>query len=178
MRLLSLDLATHLGWCYGDPEAGDPVSGHHRLPSTGDEIGPFGAAYGEFLRAMLKEARPTNVVMEAPMQTTGGKTPMATMQKLQGLCYHTEVICWNHGGIDCRQVPAATWKKAFTGSGRASKSQKPYPVIVACRERGWNHVTDDNEADAIGIWVYAAGMLAPKKALRFDPLGRAGLLIA
>ena len=177
LRLLSLDLATHLGWAYGDTDHDDPVSGHYRLPSTGEEIGPFGAAYGEWLLKMIAEARPEWCVMEAPMQTTGGKTPMATMQKLQGLCYHTEVICW-HKEIKCRQVPAATWKKTFTGSGKASKSQRPYPVLRACHQRGFNRVVDDNEADAIGIWVHAAGLLAPKQALRFDPLGRAGLLIA
>ena len=111
------------------------------------------------------------------MPTQGGKSPIATTLKLQGLCYHTELIGWARG-IICRQVHVAHWKKAFTGNGMASKAKARatggvYPVILACRQRGWQ-VRDDNEADALGLFVYACGLAAPKDVARFDPLMRAG----
>ncbi len=179
MRLLSLDLATRLGFAYGDLLVGDPVSGWHQLPSGTREnpnVGGFASAYNRFLRDMIEEARPDKIVMEEPMLAQADRGSPVTGLKLTGLCYHTEFVC-DELGIDCRQVHTSTWKAAFVG-GKVSKKMKPYPVTRKCHERGFNLVKDNNEADAIGIWVYAAGKLAPKAALRFDPLGRAGLLIA
>lgn len=176
-RLLTLDLATHLGWAYGSAHEGDPVSGAHRLPVTGEDIGAFAVAYDRWLHAMVREAEPTFCVFEAPMATTAGRSTLATTQKLQGLCWHTEFVCRTYG-IEYRQVAAASWKKMFTGSGSASKAKARatggvYPVISACRERGWD-VTNDNQADALGIFVYACAIIDQSRVSRFDPLARYG----
>lgn len=169
MRLLSLDLATTLGWASGDTEAGDPVSGIRKLPSTGDDIGRFLVAYNEFLQQLIADQRPDLIVMEAPMPTQSGRSTQSTILKLYGLCSHTEMVAV-YKRIEVRQVAAATWKKGFCGNGRASKSDKPYPVITRCHALGWEHVKNDNEADALGIWTYSVRFASPGKEQRFDPL--------
>jgi hypothetical protein len=55
-------------------------------------------------------------------------------------------------------VPALTIKKFWTGSG---KSKKP-DMIAEAQKRGYD-VTDDNEVDAIAIFVYAQEVLFNNK---------------
>lgn len=171
MRLLSLDLATRLGWASGDTEAGDPVSGYYQLPKTGEDIGRFIAAYHNFLVQLIKDQDPELIVFEEPINNAG-KTTLSTLLKLWGLCSHTEFVAtWKK--IHVRQVNSGTWKKGFVGRGGFGKSAKPYPVLVACHERGWEHIVDDNEADAVGLWCFSVRFASPGKEARFDPLARA-----
>lgn len=172
MQLLSLDLATRLGFAHGDSVTADkPVAGWHQLPATGEDIGRFALAYHDWLRAIVADVRPDMIVFEEPMPDQAGRTPITTSLKLKGLCWHTEFYC-KVKGIRCAQVHASTWKKAFTGSARASKSQKPYPVVTSCRQRGWD-IIDDNAADAAGIWYHACTLVSAEAAVRHDPLFRA-----
>lgn len=171
MRLLVLDLATRLGWSSGDTEAGDPVSGFHKLPSgsTNDaKIGEFLEAYHMWLIDKLKEQDPSMVVFEAPIPATG-RTNMTTLMRLWGLCNHTEFVC-QMKGIDVRQVSAVTWKNAICKQGNFSKAVKPYPPIRKCHELGWEHIKDDNEADALCLWIYSVRFASPGAEARFDPL--------
>lgn len=170
MQLLSLDLATKLGWAYGNTEAGDPVSGSFQLPKTGNELGPFLAAYGRWLQPMVQNHGIELIVMEEPIMPNG-MTQMATLLKLYNLVGTTERGAY-HWGVPVRQVPAGSWKKAFCGKGNFGKKTSPYPPIVRCHELGWDHVNDDNEADALGLWVYSAGAVTPGAGTRFDPLFR------
>lgn len=170
MQMLALDLATKLGWAYGDTEAGEPVSGSFQLPKSGVELGPFLAAYGQWLQPMVQKHGIEIIVMEEPIMPNG-MTQMATLLKLYNLIGTTErgAYAW---AVPVRQVPASTWKKYFCGKGNVGKSTKPYPPIVRCHELGWEHIKDDNEADALGLWCYSAGVISPRSAVRFDPLFR------
>lgn len=168
MRLLALDLATRLGFAYGDSARGNPVAGWHQLPRTGDDIGAYAAAYHDWLRGMVAEAQPEMITFEEPIPTQAGRTTQTTAIKLTGLCWHTEFFA-KMKNIRCTQVHGNTWKKALTGSGKANKRMNPYPVLTACRQRGWD-VTDDNAADACGVWYYAASLVSPAEIGRFDPL--------
>lgn len=177
--LLSLDLATRLGWAAGDVMEGEPMWGSHRLPSTGEDIGTFLKAYHLWLIAKLKEVEPALVLMEAPMPG-GGKTNMSTIAKLWNLCGHTEFVCAMKG-IRCLQASVNEWRPAFVGPGKGRISKPKtvaerlnYPVIQACRQRGWM-LEDDNEADALGLWVYGVRFVAPGHETRFDPLSRGAL---
>ena len=53
-------------------------------------------------------------------------------------------------GIECEAVHSATLKKGVTGSGRADKG-----AIMRCMsEEFGRRITDDNEADALGLlWL-------------------------
>lgn len=169
MRLLALDLATRLGWAHGSTRGGDPISGVHQLPKTGDDVGQFIAAYSRWLSSMVEETKPELIVFEEPMVNTAGRSPIKTTLKLMGLCSETERFGFVRG-IKYAQVHAGTWKKSFVGTGKVSKTMKPYPVIVACKRHGWV-VTDDNEADALGIWVHSVRTMEPA-GTQFDPLFR------
>lgn len=166
--ILALDLATRLGWCFGDG-SGDPQFGTYVLPKTGREIGPFIVAYHRWLRGMLIERKPDFIVFEAPMPDGRALTNMATSLKLKGLCTHTEFLA-TLAEIRVSQVPANEWKKSVVGRGGWGKSVKPYPAFAALAQRGFS-VADDNAADALCIWIHAMGLLAPQVAQRFDPLG-------
>jgi hypothetical protein len=171
MKLLALDLATELGWALG-PTDGDPKSGIYKLPK-GAQAGEFGKAFHRWLHPLLREEKPDVVTFEAPLHHAGGHTNAAASYKLQGLCFYTETLC---GLLDvrCYQSPAVSWKKAICGTGRVSKSMKPYPPFEALAQRGFN-VTNNNEADALCLRLYALGCLDEKQAARFDPLARKGL---
>lgn len=173
-RLLSLDLATRLGWAFGDAFEGEPVSGSFLLPSTGDDIGAFLKAYHLWLIARVAEFQPDIITMEAPLAATT-KTTQTTLLKLWGLCSHTEFVA-AFKGLPCRQIAAGEWKKGFVGRAGFGKPKTKamlatYPVLQACHQRGWD-VTDDNEADALGQWTYAVRFVCPGREARFDPLAR------
>ena len=53
-------------------------------------------------------------------------------------------------GVPYQGVPVGTWKRTVCGKGNADKAA----VISAMRSRGFNP-TDDNEADAIAILLWA-----------------------
>jgi Holliday junction resolvasome RuvABC endonuclease subunit len=168
-KLLALDLATKLGFAFGHIDD-EPIFGSFSLPRTQSDVGRFLSAYNEWLMVILEKYQPEIVVMEANMPHGGAMTTLKTTQKLANLNGHTEWVCFERK-INCFEVPAATWKKTFCGTGRISKKTKPYPVTVKCNERGW-FPHDDNEADALGIWTHAIGQIDPQSLVRFDPLFR------
>jgi len=168
-RLLSLDLATRTGWAFGDTEAGDPVSGVFKAQNAGVELGPFLHSFGHWLRSTIAERQIEIAVLEEPIMP-GGMMQMATLLKLYGLIGIAETVCHSLQ-VPCRQLAAGTWKKAFCGRAGFGKSAKPYPPLVRCRELGWAPA-DDNEADALGLWVASCQRISPQSAVRFDPLFR------
>lgn len=144
--------------------------GTYHLPSTGEEIGPFGSVFRKWLNAMLDLESPDFVYFEAPIlpkQTT----PM-TARKLMGLAWEVETACYDREAprhpIPCREVAGATIKKFLTGSGWAKK----HDMVAAARRYGFA-VTDDNQADAIAIFGDACKKLHPKVSTVFD-LGALG----
>lgn len=178
-RVLSLDLATATGFAYGNVDAGEPVSGSFRVKDKG--IGPFARAFDLELGQLIDRADPTMIVFEAPMVSNTGNTPLATAIKLYGLAWHVEFVATQRG-LPIVQEYAQTWKSAVVG-GQFGKKPKTgvnpktwvYPPFVACRHRGWT-ITDDNEADALCLWLFAVGRINPRAAARFDPLARVGLV--
>lgn len=168
-KILTLDLATELGWCLGRP-GDEPRWGAFRLPKTGKDAGAFGAAFHRWLYPFLKEELPELVVFEAPLQGGFGQSTFATKYKLQGLCFNAETLC-RLMNIRVYQVDAGTWKSAIIGTNRFNKQSKPYPPIEACAQRGFR-ISNDNEADAVCLWLYTLGVVDEKAAAQFDPLAR------
>lgn len=167
---LALDLATNTGVCFG---AGDvlPVLEHHRLPSTGEDIGRYLAEFEDWLRPLIDRVEPTCIAYESPVLRTD--TKIVTLRKLYGLAGVTEMVA-HRDGIDCREVPASTAKLALTGSGR---SKKPDMVRFA-RHYGLNPHTyrqegeeASDEADAFGVWLATVRARAPKHAAHWDMHG-------
>jgi len=142
--LLTLDLATVLGFTVGPISDRKFMSGHFRLPSTGPDIGRFAAAYEDWLHSKLLNV--TSCCFEAPI--LAGKTQLMTVRKLCGLAYHTELMC-TQMSIECREAHLQSVKKAIGGHGRAQKSD----MIRAVQSYGYE-VTEENEADAIAVRLY------------------------
>jgi crossover junction endodeoxyribonuclease RuvC len=145
MRVLALDLATRAGWAKGAVTS-RPQSGVVRLPSTGDDVGAFLAAWQRHLDGWLLDDVDL-CVFEAPLlpRTTSFKT----VTKLHSLAGLTELIC-HHRGISCRSAGNNRVKKAWAGHGRAEKTA----MVAQAKAYGFAPA-DDNEADAIAIWFVA-----------------------
>lgn len=143
--LLTLDLATVLGYTVGDVADRGFRSGHYRLPSTKTDIGAFAVAYDEWLRPMLSRGV-TEIVMECPVLPR--HTTLATVRKLTGLAWHSEFVA-TALGIKIYEAHLQSVKKAIGGHGRAQKAD----MIRAVQSYGYD-VTEENEADAIAVRLY------------------------
>ncbi len=157
-KILALDLATKTGWAVGSPD-GEPRYGTKVLPSTGEDIGRFAAAYNEWLLDMITLENPALIVFEAPI--LAGQTTLTTARKLGGLAWHTEFVC-NLRQVRCAEHHLQSVKKFFAGSGRADKAA----MMEAARRHGWDP-KDDNAADALGLWACTVHEKAPQYGKRF-----------
>ena len=168
-NILALDLATHCGWAVNPPHE-EPDFGTEVLPSTGDAVGPFIAAFDAWLKRTIEDQKPALIIYEQP--SIFAKTTPQTVIKLNGLATHTEFVC-HQRSITVRSANPSQLKKFATGNGRADKPM----MVAAARRRGWK-VTDDNQADA--AWVRAWAIFcfaAPEYRRQFDlgPLGAVAL---
>lgn len=165
--LLTLDLATRIGYTLG--QVTDPLFrvGHYVLPSTGPLIGNFADAYHRWLSSVLSCNRIECVVFESPVLMKN--TRIETLRKLYGLAWHTEWYCRNKN-IDVHEANVSQVKKFLTGNGRADKPM----MMAAAKQMGFNPKVHD-EADAIAIRLMFMSIHYPEalRLLRLDmgPLG-------
>lgn len=150
----------------GPPAA---VSGWHKMPKTGADVGWFLDAFDTWVVGLLDFHQPALVVFEAPWvgskidQQTGrvSQTHQDTARKLMCLAGHTEFVC-RRAAIECREANNATVRKHFAGKGRAPRAELKRLTIEACRRRGWEPENDD-EADALGLLDYAVACWRPRR---------------
>jgi Holliday junction resolvasome RuvABC endonuclease subunit len=95
----------------------------------------------------------TSVVFEAPLLPS--MTSFKAVTKLHSLAGHTEWACLRRS-IPCASAHNGKVKKASTGKGNAKKHE----TMAAITALGF-FPQDDNEADAIAIWLYALGHRSP-----------------
>jgi len=176
MRILALDLATHMGWAAGSLTKVE-ASGSRTLPKTDDRIGEFLCAYRGWLVSFCQQRQFTNIVFEAPI--LGDNTSIIAKRKLFGLANVTEMIAHDLG-IDCVETYQQSWRLHFVGVVRApidiegqNERRKwiKLRVMNECRKRGWKPV-DDNEADALGILDYFRARKDPLHAMQASELFR------
>jgi hypothetical protein len=179
--ILALDLATNTGACWG---RGDdlPCLGSERMPSTGEEVGPFLCAFQDWLAMLLDGVCPSRIVFEAPVlprpkinkfsKKLEGGVSLITTRKLQGLAGVLEMVA-HREGLACHEVQPAEAKQALTGKGNAKKHE----MVAACRGYGLEpktYIVDglpaSDEADAFGVWLHAIRILRPELAARWTPL--------
>ncbi|MBX3502812.1 MAG: hypothetical protein KF889_25485 [Alphaproteobacteria bacterium] len=148
MKALALDISTSVGFAVGGPAAA-PIFGTHKLPRPADpeDFGGRFAAFDLWLGEAIELHKPTLIAFESPIPPRGQnlQTMWLTVRLLIGLVSIAEMGA-AHAGVDCEEVAVPTWKKSFTGSGRADKHQ----VMARCRQLGIL-VRTDHEGDAIGI---------------------------
>lgn len=163
--ILALDLATMTGWAVGRApvhpltqlEAAvarppQPLSGAHRVAPPGTGVGPFLAAYRDWLGVMLDEHQPAGLIFESPILPR--VTSPATVRKLTGLAGITQMIAHDRGIRWLREAQPSSVKRHICGDGGPGKAG----VMRAIAERGWV-VASDDEADALALLDYAAHLL-------------------
>lgn len=146
--LLTLDLATRVGWAVGCMGSDTVGFGAYQLPSA--DAGEFGRQFHAFdmwLSDMITTHDPSHIVMEAVLADRApGQNAART---LLGLGAITELVAYRRE-VDVMEVHVSTVRKHFCGSGHAKKDD----VGFQCRERGWM-VADHNAADALAVLSYA-----------------------
>lgn len=172
LTLLALDIASVTGFAYGDPVAHRiAVAGPLEVSTSGGEgwvkprsgfkrIAPVGAHRGEafhffsgWIGATVTMLQPDWIFYEAPIMG-GGKSNFATVRLLTGFASEVERLAYALSLPLPIQVQNGTIKKHWAGTGRAEKTD----MVGACRARGWK-VSDHNEADALGLFDFAASRI-------------------
>ena len=139
VKILTLDIATRTGWCYG--KGNDLKFGHHIIPKKYDQPMKF-YYFSVWIRKMLEEHQPEAVAIEKPFMRG------ASTYYLFGLCAIAEAICASYKVPIIKTVPS-TIKKSFTGDGKASKMD----MVNRAIELGFDVEVDD-EADAIALHLH------------------------
>lgn len=158
---LALDLGTNTGVVRGLPGAA-PTSETWRLPSGGREnVGATMSAFEERLSAALEGV--TLIAFEAPFLGRSMKD-MSAARRVLGWPVIVEMLAFRRA-IPVYEVNIASARKAFTGNGRAEKSE----VMEWARRRGFNP-NSDHEGDAFAVWYFLVSVKAAGQVGAYDPL--------
>jgi hypothetical protein len=173
MALAGFDIATTTGAAFLDgTKIVEAVS--YRAKGTGDA--EIFCDFRQWFNVMLGRYQVTHVAIEQPLVTNielddhrpngrpGKKynpVTMATYLRLYGLRGHAIQICKARRipVIECHQ---ATWRKSFTGNGRATKEE-----TLALAQRLVPDLKSKDAAEAVGVVWHLAGVL--KSAQMFRP---------
>jgi Holliday junction resolvasome RuvABC endonuclease subunit len=141
MTICALDLATKTG--YASSASGIVTSGVFCCASKPKE--PWGAKFLRFrgwLRDWLEQEKPDALAYEEVRRWSSGDAAKAYC----GLRAVMLMECYIRS-IPVEGYAVGTIKKPFTGKGNATKQEM---IDEACRRYG-NHITSDDESDALAI---------------------------
>lgn len=166
--ILSLDVATRMGWAFGSPGS-FPRSGSEQLAPAGASNGTIGRGLLRWLADFITVSRPAMIYYEVPMDPRhmGGKTTFATARILLGLPFLVETIAEARGIFKLREAGVQDVRKHFCGEARPR--DKKAAVLARCRQLGWAP-SDHNAADALALWDFACAIECPGAAIATTPL--------
>lgn len=132
---------------------------------------PTGAPAGR--RARLANSSMTLPIAGLPLDlvpSMAAPINLATIWRLLAMTGRVYEACFERG-IECRHVPTQTWSKFFVGrgSGFKTKQAKKQAAIDTALRYGW--VATNDEADALGILLYAEHIFYPQIAAKRRPTG-------
>lgn len=159
--LLTLDLATRIGWSCGEAADQRFSYGSHQLPKTGEHIGAFLDAYNRWLIPALDGV--SLVIFESPILPR--TTSLATARKLYAQAAHTEFVCLRMD-IQCLEENLQS-VKTFMGISRA-RGVDQKAEMVRCVERYGYEPENDDAADAIALRLYVLQRMFPSIAKGFN----------
>jgi hypothetical protein len=170
--IFALDLAIRSGFACGLPGAKQPVSGSVRFASPGASHEAIFAAALSWATAQFRTHKPSLIVWEAPLPTSfkGGSTNTDTTTVLFGLPAVFGAVAFLLGIHDVRKARTSDVRHHFIDCNPKRDTAKAL-TMRQCRALGWAPA-DDNEADALAVWHYAATIVEPKRALETSPLFR------
>lgn len=171
--VLCLDLATQMGWCEGEPGQ-KPTSGTVRLAPQGSSPAAVYGGLIDWLATRLTTFRYRMVVFEAPLDPRWQKQPRsaATGRLLLGLCGITEGVCYQTGHHRVWEANVQDVRYHVLGARPPAGEGKK---LVMQRLKLLGHeFSDDNEADAIAVWLYATAIADSRIAQMTSPMFAAG----
>lgn len=163
--IYAMDLAVRTGFAFGEADGAVPASGSVVLKRPAEHAA---VAFGNLIAFLNKEFvahRPATVVVEAmlPLQayvTLGNGEAVVNMAR--GLHAIVTGMC-NRFGIAWMDVADSKVRKHFIGRGRmGSRDDTKRAVIRRCHLLKLMPADchDDNRADALAVWDWAAATLA------------------
>jgi hypothetical protein len=159
--LLTLDLASSLGWSCGEPADQSFSYGRHQLPKTGEDIGDFLYHYRGWLHPALDGV--DLCVFESPVLPR--TTSLATARKLYSQAGMTELVCRDRK-IKCMEVNLQSIK-TFMGVDRTRGADQKASMVDCVKRYGYEPENDD-EADAIAIRLFVLHRMFPAAARNFN----------
>ena len=165
MQLIALDLGTRMGFACGKAGHGAPRSGAMILKAAKE---PRGRAFGNliaWLDKIIPAERPALIVKEAALhlgafkQLGNAAFTVEFTYKLHGV---VEGMCDRYG-VECRDVNDGTVRKHFIGRARMGTRALTKQAVVQ-RAKSLKLIpadcADDNRADAVALFDYAAHTFA------------------
>ena len=155
--ILALDLASVTGWACGEADEA-PSHGYIRFATAGASHEAVFFAALQWTNGMIAQYKPKTIVWESPLSTSFriGKTNLNTTALLYGLPAVVGAAAYSRAIYNCRKADTRDVRLHFIGKNPKRAIAKA-ATIARCQQLGWN-VTDDNEADALAIWDYAASL--------------------
>jgi hypothetical protein len=166
--ILCLDLATQMGWAEGEPGE-KPTSGTHRLAHVGASPAAVQGGLLAWLGARLTTFKYRMVIYEAPLDPRWQKQPRSerTARMLIGLCGITEAVA-HQTGHRIMEANVQDVRKHLLGA-RPPTGEGKAMVMQRLRILGHEY-RDDNEADALALWLYATAIANSRIAQMTTPL--------
>jgi Holliday junction resolvasome RuvABC endonuclease subunit len=143
---LALDLGTTAGWALR-PREGEIAHGFVSFRPQRFEGG--GMRYLRFKRWLTELKATTTHIDAVYFEEVRRHAGVDAAHAYGGFMAHLTAWCEHHD-IPYQGVPVGTIKKHASGKGNASKDE----MVAAVRARGYE-ITDDNEADAIALLLWA-----------------------
>lgn len=167
--ILTLDIASTMGWAYGEPGA-VPRAGTVRFAPPASANGVVGCGAMRWLSDFMKLNRVGAVYYEAPFdpRVMGNKTNFKTTRMLVGLPFLFDTLLEAKGISRVREVAVADARKHFLGRGVKGDEGKKL-VQARCRQLGWSFDSPD-AADALAVWSFACTAEEPKTGIATTPL--------
>lgn len=151
MRYGALDISSKTGWAVWDGHTARPFLGRKTLVGWSYDSGSMLEFYRLWLGDFIRIHRPDIVAVEGWI--IAAHLDATTIGKQIQLAGFTE-WAMKKAGIRCIPVAAATWRKTFHGTGRASGDEFKTWAKKRCDILGWEY-EDDNAAEAGGLLHHA-----------------------
>ena len=172
MIVLSFDIATTTGWALFDTDRHESAIRVGTIKAVGDSHEAKAIDLGQKVIKLFKEHKPDLVAIEQPIrnvmpfrkkkQDLAGEVEETTINAGTALLINqlTGAVMGVVGGFrkPWMVVPSGTWRKHFLGFGRHKGWQRKDWKKAArdrCQQLGIA-VTNDDQADAVGVVHYAA----------------------
>jgi len=175
--IIALDLATTCGWARG--RVGSiPSSGSIRFGKNAAMNNEVFAAAHTWLAEFLNQPPIADVlIMEAllPPDAMRNHTSRAVRDRLAGLHGIARGIAHKAGIGEISDVGVGNIRAHFIGDRGLYREAAKREVMRKCQALGWP-AADNNAADALAAWSYAAAIVDPKHAIAVSPLFRRRVL--